>query len=523
MSDEEKSLPSQENDSVGAVRWEGPTNRRWPRALGSPNGEENNSTPAPEAGESVPAMVELSPEEFRALLGSDATEGIPASEEEASAEAGPIPSTPLESEAKASEKPKSTKSKKRKPVKRKIGPAPPKKKRVEKPQPEPDPWEAERSYQPIRTRRDGRIGCLGGLMYALFIISLSTVLAVFLWMSAADVLALNKPTNTVEVTLPMEIFSNKVVDVTDDDGNVTGTRTVRAADINSVSSILKDAGLINYKWLFRLYSGFSHADRKVDPGTYVLSTNLDYRALVTKMQAGADSQLQTLVMFPEGFNLDQIFARLEENGVCTAKELYEAAAETEFSYAFLEDAPTGDAYRLEGFLFPDTYYFYQGMQASSAINKFLSNMHYHITEEMWQKANSLNLTFRQAITVASIIEREAANDDERALIASVIYNRLQAGMPLQVDSTVVYARRETGDSRVSPEIIEATDSPYNTYLYTGLPPGPICSPGMKSIEAALNPAATRYMYFALEVETHTVRFFVNYNEFEAFVATQDYG
>ena len=285
----------------------------------------------------------------------------------------------------------------------------------------------------------------------------------------------------------------------------------------------KDAGLINYKWLFRLYSGFSHADLKVDPGTYALATNLDYRALVTKMRAGADSQLQTLVMFPEGFNMDQIFARLEENGVCAAEDLYRAAADTEFSYAFLEGVETGDPNRLEGFLFPDTYYFYQGMQASSAINKFLSNMHYHITEEMWQKTSALNLTFRQVITVASMIEKEAANDDERALIASVIYNRLKANMPLQVDSTVVYARRATGESRVSPEIIQATDSPYNTYLYAGLPPGPICSPGMKSIQAALNPADSKYMYFALEVETRTVRFFVNYNDFTAFTATQDYG
>ena len=505
-----EALNTEENE--GAVHWDGPANRRWPRALG-PHGDA-------EPPAAVPEMVELTPEEFRAIAGEpepvkDAPPDVENAPEAAAPEDKPA-DTPVN-------KPKEKKPKKKKPVKRRIGVAPVKKKRKEKPQPELDPWEAERSYRPIRTRRDGRIGCLGGLMYAMFIISLSIVLAVFMWMSASDVLALNKPAGVVEITLPAEIFSNQRVEVTDEDGNVTGTKTVRTADINSVASILKDAGLINYKWLFRLYSGFSHADRKVDPGTYALATNLDYRALVTKMRAGADSQLQTLVMFPEGFNMDQIFARLEENGVCSAEELYEAAANTEYSYAFLEGIETGDPYRLEGFLFPDTYYFYQGMQASSAINKFLSNMHYHVTEEMWQKANNLNLSFRQVITVASMIEREAANDDERALIASVIYNRLKAGMPLQVDSTVVYARRDTGDSRVSPEIIQATDSPYNTYLYTGLPPGPICSPSMKSIDAALNPATSKYMYFALEVETHTVRFFVNYNEFEAFVATQDYG
>ena len=98
-----------------------------------------------------------------------------------------------------------------------------------------------------------------------------------------------------------------VQSVTDDDGNVTGTKTVRVADMNTVSGILKDYGLINYKWLFQLYSRFSNAEVQLSPGTYALTTNLDYRALVKKMQTGADSQLQTLVMFPEGYNLDQVF------------------------------------------------------------------------------------------------------------------------------------------------------------------------------------------------------------------------
>ena len=326
-----------------------------------------------------------------------------------------------------------------------------------------------------------------------------------------------------QITLPESAFTQKTVDVTDDDGNVTGTKTVRVADMNTVSGILKDYGLINYKWLFQLYSRFSNAEVQLSPGTYALTTNLDYRALVKKMQTGADSQLQTLVMFPEGYNLDQVFARLEENGVCSREDLYAAAANAEFSYAFLEGVETGDPYRLEGFLFPDTYYFYQGMQASSAINKFLSNLHYRITDEMWQKAQAMNLTFKQVITVASLIEREAANDAERATIASVIYNRLNIGMPLQLDSTVVYAIRETGETTMSTELIQATDSPYNTYLYQGLPPGPICNPGMKSIEAALNPEQTGYYYFALDMETKSMRFFTTLAEHEAFVATQDYG
>ena len=508
MSEEEKSTPVAD-EPTGVVRWEGPGSRRWPQALGA--------KATSESAEDAPLEVrELTEEEFLALAGEKSME--------MRGEDFP-PALPPESEPTAvlpAEEPKPEKPAKPAPPEKKKPKAKKKKRTRKTREPEPDPWEEERSYRPIRTRRDSRIGCLGGLMYATFIICLSIVLAAFMWMAASDVLALNKPVGSVEITLPAEAFHDAQVDVKNENGDVTGSKTVREADIKAVSSILKDAGLINYKWLFQIYSNFSHAELKMDPGTYSLSTNLDYRALVTKMQIGADSQLQTLVMLPEGFNMDQIFARLEESGVCSAESLYEAAASAEFSYAFLEGVEPGDPYRLEGFLFPDTYYFYQGMQASSAINKFLSNFHYRITEEMWQRTNALNLTFRQAMTVASMIEKEAANDDERALIASVIYNRLAAGMPLQFDSTIVYARRDTGDTTVTPEIIQATDSPYNTYLNNGLPPGPICNPGMKSIQAALNPAETRYLYFALDVENEVIRFFTNFNEFEAFVATQDY-
>lgn len=533
MLDEEKNRSVFGSEDPGGVRWDGPHNRR-PQALGASAGSDapgytGGTMPTPKTEGTMPAQNEEPgsggatddpPEETPTAQKTDAGETARLIKPTGS---GKKPAAHAK-KANAKSATKKGAAKKRAPArgKRTIPVKKPKKVPVPKPQ-DLDPWEQERDYLPIRTRRDGRLGCLGGLMYATFMISLSVVLAVFLWMSAADVLALNKTEGEVEVTLPQEIFYDKEVDVKDEEGNVTGTETVKVADIKTVASLLKDAGVINYKWLFSLYSTFSNAERKLDPGTYTLATNLDYRALVTKMQTGADSQLQTLVMFPEGFNLDQIFARLEENGVCSTEELYEAAANAEYSYAFLEDVETGDPYRLEGFLFPDTYYFYEGMQASSAINRFLSNFHYRITDEMWQRADALGLTFKQAITVASIIEREAANDDERALIASVLYNRLKLGMPLQVDCTIVYALRDTGEVRVSPEIIQALDSPYNTYLNTGLPPGPICNPGMKSIEAALNPEDSTYLYFALDAENGVVRFFNTLAEHEAFVATQNYG
>ena len=147
----------------------------------------------------------------------------------------------------------------------------------------------------------------------------------------------------------------------------------------------------------------------------------------------------------------------------------------------------------------DTYEFYQGEQASNAINRFLLNFHGKLTADMYAQAESLNITLHQAVIIASMIEAEAANDDERAQIASVIYNRLAANMPLQIDATVMYALGEHKDFLTEEDL--QVDSPYNTYLNTGLPAGPICNPGLASLNAALQPASTDYLYYALNTET----------------------
>ncbi len=380
----------------------------------------------------------------------------------------------------------------------------------------------ERDYRPIRFRRDSRTGILGGLMYFTFVLCLSVIIACAGWMAACDVLALNKDPITAAVTLPKDIFSPKEIDVKDRSGNVTGKKTVNAADIDYVADALKDAGIIEYKSLFKLFARFSHADIKMDPGTYVLNTELDYRALVKNMQVGTASMVVTTITFPEGMTMAQIFAKLEEENVCSAEDLYAAAADFNFNFRFLENAPTGSASRLEGFIFPNTYDFYQGEQASSVINKFLNALHSRITADMWRQIENRQTTFRSVVTVASMIEKEAANDDERGLIASVIYNRLASGLPLGIDSTILYIHPEyTGGTDLPAEYLQES-SPYNTRLFTGLTPTPICNPGMASIEAALNPSPSGYFYYALDAETGTHRFFADAKEFEAFVASQNY-
>ena len=141
---------------------------------------------------------------------------------------------------------------------------------------------------------------------------------------------------------------------------------------------------------------------------------------------------------------------------------------------------------------------------------------------MWKQIENRGTTFRDTVIVASMLEKEAANDAERAMIASVIYNRMAAGMPLGIDSTILYVHPEYDGGVDLPVAYLEEQSPYNTRLNTGLPPTPICNPGMASIQAALNPMQTDYLYFALDAEEGVHKFFKDYNAFTAFVAEQNY-
>ena len=376
-----------------------------------------------------------------------------------------------------------------------------------------------RPAEPEVPRRAGRSGCLGGLIYFAFVVSISIILACVGWMAASDVLALNKEPVTATVTLDKAEFKDVTISYTDAEGNAK-ERSGHQVSVGYVAKQLKDAGIIKYKGLFELYCSVSHAKTKIDPGTYELSTNYDYRALVKKMQVGSGAMVTTKVTIPEGYTMEQIFHKLEDENVCSYDDLMDAAANYSYNYSFIDQSMQGDAKRLEGFLFPDTYEFYQGMQASSAINKFLENFHDRLTAEMLEKADERGMTMQEVVTVASMIEKEAANDDERAMIAAVIYNRIEAGMPLQIDSTVMYVLPEHKDVLT----VEDTkiDSPYNTYQNKGLPPTPIANPGLASIKATLSPASTQALYYALDAESGTHKFFTNYGEFQAFVAKQSY-
>ena len=197
------------------------------------------------------------------------------------------------------------------------------------------------------------------------------------------------------------------------------------------------------------------------------------------------------------------------------------AATHDYAFSFLQDIPLGDPERLEGYLFPATYEFYTPHNPLYAINKMLQTFDAQFTDEMRQEVADSGRTIHEVLTVASMIEKETDGED-RGKIASVIYNRLNnpgasAGTNgyLQIDATLAYLN----GGKVPTEADKSIDSPYNTYLYPGLPPGPIANPGLESIKAAMEPESTSYYYYTLgDDDKH--HFFNTYGEMTSFMSTQ---
>ena len=325
----------------------------------------------------------------------------------------------------------------------------------------------------------------------------------------------------------------------------TLTVTINNGDtVDDIADMLKQQGVIKYPWLFKLYCDFTDSETTMDPGTYVISYNYDYHALVNNMIANSPNRTTVRVMIPEGMTCAKIFELMEKNNVCTADELKQAAAETEFDYWFLDGIPYGAENRLEGFLFPDTYDFYENDDPVRVLDKFLTNFDRKFSEEAQAQLDVLNgkigdrlrsagyddsfvsshlLSVYDLITVASMIEKESAGVDESSDIASVIYNRLcsPAEYPyLNIDATLIYA---IGENRTLTEADKQIDSPYNTYTHTGLPAGPIANPGLSSITAALYPNETGYYYYALDRETGYHHFSKTYEEHNQFLGEQNNG
>ncbi len=336
---------------------------------------------------------------------------------------------------------------------------------------------------------------LKALLYVCLVLVASVLLAAFGWKCVDEICALTAEDEAVVVSV------------------AEGSRMTDIADM------LKSADLIENKGLFKLYCMFSGAEDKIDPGTYELNKVYDYRALVYGMMETGENRATVMVTVPEGYELDDIFAMLQENKVCTVEKLQEAAATYEFDHWFLKDLEYGDYRRLEGYLFPDTYEFYVDDAPENVLAKFLRNFDNKVTDEMRAALPGLNellrsrmeeggftedeiaaaeLTFHDIVIVASLVEKEAVSVSESGEIASVIYNRLCSRLYpcLNIDATIQYVLPERKDVLTNAD--KAVISPYNTYTNAGLPVGPIANPGMNALRAALYPMNTDYYFYALD-------------------------
>jgi UPF0755 protein len=286
-----------------------------------------------------------------------------------------------------------------------------------------------------------------------------------------------------------------------------------------IASLLEENQLIKSGFIFRLQSKISGNDGNYKAGTYTFSQDMPMKEIMVIIMSGRS--IGETFQLIEGLSINQIAASLEKQGIVDADAFLEEAENGEFDYAFMKYLPAGPN-RLEGFLFPNQYEAPINADAHQIIDIMLNQFDKVFIEEDYAKAEALGLDVYDIVIVASLIEREVRDDTERPKVASVVYNRLELGMKLEFCSTVQYI---LGEPQALLSIADTQiESPYNTYLNAGLPPGPICSPGEAAINAALEPADTTYLYFVLKSgDATTHNFSSTYDEFlvdkEAYKAT----
>jgi UPF0755 protein len=324
-------------------------------------------------------------------------------------------------------------------------------------------------------------------------------LGVFLWSRNRVVSVPADPTDAREVTFVIE----------------------SGESVPQVADELQRVGLISDAGVFRRLVQYHGADGSIEAGVYALRPNMTMDEIMDELQHGRIAT--TTVTIPEGWRSEEVAALLEESGIVSAEAFLEmvrggadalrttdalstsdtpdtANGSSATRYDFLADRPEGNPAGLEGFLFPDTYQFPKDSEATRVVDIMLQNWDRRVSVDLREKAATRGMTLYEVVTLASIVEREAAVDEERPTIAGVYLNRLGREMRLEADPTVQYALgRDAATGRwwtpLTTDQVQNTDSPYNTYRVDGLPPGPICNPGLAAIQAVVNPEQTDYLYF----------------------------
>jgi UPF0755 protein len=259
--------------------------------------------------------------------------------------------------------------------------------------------------------------------------------------------------------------------------------------VAEIARRLAAAGVVPDAETFRVAAHLAHDDRKLRAGEYRFADAATPAEVAARLARG--DVYTRPVTFPEGLNIEEMAALFEHTGIGTATAFRDAARNVSLIAAFDPDAAT-----LEGYLFPETYPLSRHASASDLVAAMVVRFGHVFDADLRAGAAAAKQSPRDIVTLASLVELETAQPDERPLVAAVFLNRLRVGMPLQCDPTVVYALMQAGRWRGTIRKVDLQmESPYNTYRVAGLPPGPIASPGKPSLEAAVHPADVGYLYF----------------------------
>ncbi|MDQ5983584.1 MAG: Endolytic murein transglycosylase [Eubacteriales bacterium SKADARSKE-1] len=337
------------------------------------------------------------------------------------------------------------------------------------------------------------------LVWIFMVVSISLMLGQYFVFGFCDMLAMNRDEQVVVVEIPKNSSKSDIAD------------------------LLYEKGVIKNKSFFKAYITLTKSSSKFIPGTFEIKTNMDYEGIVSYLKTNSN-RLETDIVnvtVPEGKNVMEVAAILEKNEICSQDEFLKACKSKEFEtdYNFLASLKNADklCYKVEGYLFPDTYKFYKNVDPTTVVKKMLGNYKKRITTtdgtdgagnsvNIATRAQKAGISMEDLINLASLIQAEAANEADMYIISSVIYNRLataskngvsQFGEPgldyLGIDSTVWYPYRSR--DKVPSELLGSYERPYDTYKNKGLTIGPICNPGIAAIDAALSPKNTQYYYF----------------------------
>lgn len=313
----------------------------------------------------------------------------------------------------------------------------------------------------------------------------------------------SKPIIVIAVVLALLIiigapYIKELVSTTSTEGEIVKIEIPMGASTEEIGKILKENGLVKSVTVFKVRAKLSDNGSKMNYGTFNLNDGMCIPDIIDALAGTYYKRPTVMFTVPEGFSVQQIASRAEALGICSKSDFLKAL-EDDYSYGFLKDVPYVDGvhYRLQGFLYPETYEFYMDATAHDIIDRMLSQFEKETKDVKIPK----DTTLYEVVTIASMLEREALLDSEMPRIAGVIQNRLEKGMRLQVDAAVQYAvtKGEYNIKRVTYDDLEI-DSPYNTYKIPSLPIGPISSVSVTGMKAAINPEKHDYLYYHTDTQ-----------------------